>query len=330
MTQHDGKILASVRDELATVRRKNALEREKRRGEVFEKLPSLRSFDGDMASLMTGAVTRAMAPTGSGEIPWAKARAEEMLAHRRKLLLENGFPEDYLDEIYDCPKCRDTGYVEGLPCACLETRYAELAARNLSRMLDLRGQSFEGFDLNYYSGEYDSARGESPRATMSANLELCRKYADSFRHGSPNLLFTGGTGLGKTFLSASIARVVSARGFSVVYDTAVSVLDVFETLKFSKLADELPEYREAVNRYLGCDLLIFDDLGTEMTTTMTVSALYTLINTRMLGGKSTIISTNLCPDDLKRRYSPQITSRLEGEYIPVFFVGSDIRLLKNG
>lgn len=326
---YDGKILSLVRAELSETRRKNSLERERRRSEVFQRIPSLRSFDSDMAALMTGAITRALSAGGACELPKAMAEAESLIAERRRKLLENGYPEDYLDEIYDCPRCRDTGYVEGLPCPCLDEKYARCAAADLSKMLDLRGQSFERFDLSYYSDKYDPACGESPRAAMTANLEFCRRYSESFRRGSPNLLFSGGTGLGKTFLSASIARVVSSRGFSVVYDTAVSVLDVFETLKFSKIADELPEYKAAVGRYLSCDLLIFDDLGTEMTTSMTISALYTLVNTRILGGKSTIISTNLGTEELKKRYSPQIASRLEGEYIPVKFVGSDIRLLKN-
>lgn len=326
---HDGKILAEVRRELAETRRKNAAESERRRAEVFEKIPELKGYDGNLAAIMTRAISKALQVGGDAEMDSARHEAEKLCERRRELLLAAGYEGTYLDEIYDCPVCRDSGYVEGLPCRCLEEKYSAEAAKSLSRMLDLKGQCFETFSLDYYSSEYDEAIGESPRSAMEANLNLCRKYADSFKLGSPNLLFTGSTGLGKTFLSASIARVVSEKGFSVVYDTAVSILDVFETLKFSKIGEELPEYREAMSRYLSCDLLIFDDLGTEMTTSMTISALYTVINTRIIGGRSTIVSTNMSIEELRRRYTAQIVSRLEGEYTPVNFVGSDIRLLKN-
>lgn len=326
---YDGKILAEVRRQLAETRQKNQAELDRREAEVFEKVPELGGFDGALADIMTRALSRALTPSGVAELEAARLEAEKLCRRRGELLRSGGFAEDYLDELYDCPDCRDTGYIEGMPCRCLNEKYSVEAARSLSKMLDLRGQSFESFNLDYYSGEFDSDKGESPRDAMAANFDLCRKYAESFRRGSPNLLFIGGTGLGKTFLSASIARVVSQKGFSVVYDTSVSILDVFETLKFSKMGEDLPEYREAMSRYLSCDLLIFDDLGTEMTTAMTVSALYTVINTRILGGRSTIVSTNLTPEELRRRYTPQIVSRLEGEFTPVNFVGTDIRLIKN-
>jgi len=159
-------------------------------------------------------------------------------------------------------------------------------------------------------------------------LHLCRAYAESFGAQSPNLLFTGEPGLGKTFLSAAIARVVAAKGCGVAYDTASGLLASFEREKFSRDTDEVSDAASRVRQLMSCDLLILDDLGTEMTTQFTVSALYQIVNTRLLEGRPTIISTNLPAAELKQRYSPQIASRLLGVYECYSFAGDDIRMLK--
>ena len=160
--------------------------------------------------------------------------------------------------------------------------------------------------------------------------EACRRYAENFSDSSTNLLFQGGTGLGKTYLSACIARVVSARGFSVCYDTASAALDNYEKAKFSRDTEEGEAAAVKIRRMESCDLMILDDLGTEMTTSMSQSALYTLINTRLVDKKPTIVSTNLSDDELTRRYTPQIASRILGEFQCLPFVGTDIRRMKRG
>jgi DNA replication protein DnaC len=143
-----------------------------------------------------------------------------------------------------------------------------------------------------------------------------------------NLLFRGGTGLGKTFLSACIARVVSDKGYSVVYETTVAALAAFESQKFHSYQEDASQADERVRQLMTCELLILDDLGTEMVTEFSKSALYTLINTRLLNGKKTVISTNLTEADMERLYTPQICSRLRGEYQDLPFVGTDIRKLR--
>ena len=184
------------------------------------------------------------------------------------------------------------------------------------------GDSFSAFSLEYYSG--------ADRAVMEMTLDTCRSYAIGFGEDSPNLLFQGGTGLGKTYLSACIARVVAAKGFSVCYETAAAALEYYERAKFSRDIGESEEASTRVKRMESCDLMILDDLGTEMITPMSQSALYTLLNNRLVNGKKTIISTN-CPDDeLMRRYTPQIYSRISGEYTALPFVGKDIRILRKG
>lgn len=161
---------------------------------------------------------------------------------------------------------------------------------------------------------------------MSLICDTCREYAKNFGKGSANLIFMGGPGLGKTYLSACIARVVAERGCSVAYESAAAALSAFETQRFSRDGEESAAAASRVREYLGCDLMILDDLGTEMVTSFSVSALYQLINTRLNSARPTIISTNCTMDELERKYGPQIMSRLEGEYLLLTFHGRDIRL----
>jgi DNA replication protein DnaC len=252
----------------------------------------------------------------------------ELQARRAELLVENGWPIDYLDDIYSCKKCRDTGYVAGKICSCLKELYDQEVAKSLSCLLNLGEQSFEAFDLSYYDDKPDPLTGISPRQSMEIVYHNCLEYAHNFERRTESLLLRGGTGLGKTFLSACIARVVSAKGFSVVYDTAVSALGAFEAQKFARTPEEAEEAEFRVRQMLDCDLMILDDLGTEMVTSFSSSALYTLINTRILNNRKTVINTNLSSEELRRRYSPQICSRLEGEFWNLEFVGRDIRAIK--
>ena len=208
-------------------------------------------------------------------------------------------------------------------CRCLKTYYVEEQRRELSRLLDLGGQSFDTFDTDWYDGQRAPGKSKSAREHMEWVYDTCVEYAHNFGKKPANLLLFGRPGLGKTHLSAAIAREVSGKGFSVVYDTAGHVFERFEAQKFGR-----DEADRDVERVMGCDLLILDDLGTEMLTAFVQSALYQIINGRLLEKKSTIISTNLMPEALGQRYSEQIASRVEGEYQLLPFVGEDIRTLK--
>jgi DNA replication protein DnaC len=240
----------------------------------------------------------------------------ETQARRAELLVENGLPMDYLDDLYSCPKCRDTGNGPAGPCECLDRLYNQELTKELGVLLQTGSEQFEQFDLSYYD--------ESARPQMARVLEICRSFAEGFAPGAPNLLLQGETGLGKTFLSACIARSVSGQGFSVVYDTAINVFSRFEAAHFTR-DEESQVYKR---RYLRCDLLILDDLGSEMTTPFVQSSLYELVNERLLNHKSTVVSTNLSPEELSQRYNLQSVSRLLGEYQLLQFRGPDIRRKK--
>ncbi|MBR5381493.1 MAG: ATP-binding protein [Oscillospiraceae bacterium] len=322
---YDGKLLARAKTRLDEERRERESERARRLREVYEAAPDARRTDARIRVNMANAVRSAVSGD-TGEL--ARARAENrLLQHEREMILVGaGFPADYTEERYACEKCRDTGYVGTELCTCLRELYMDEQRKDLSALLKLGDQTFDSFSLDWYDAEPDPGTGVSAREAMETVYETCVNYARKFGERSRSLFFTGETGVGKTFLAACIARVVSEKGFSVVYDTAVSIFGRFEEAKFSRDAEEADD---AVRRYLTCDLLIFDDLGTEMTTSFTLSALYELVNTRLNTGKKTIVTSNLPPDALYVRYSPQIASRMTGEYLTLRFFGGDIRLLKN-
>ncbi len=323
----DGRLLGLARKEKEAIFARSAAENERRRREVYDRCPQVRSLDGRIAGLM-GEVVSAAFGGGSRSMDDIMAESLELQAQRAETLVENGWPMDYLDSAWDCPKCRDAGFREGRPCECLMELYEKEKAKDLSALLKLGEESFGSFDLSFYDEGADPSTGVSPRQVMEIVFDTCYDYALNFGKDSPNLLFRGGTGLGKTFLSACIARVVSQKRHSVVYEGTVAALGAFESQRFSRDGEEARQAEEKVRRLLDCELLILDDLGTEMTTEFTKSALYTLVNTRLVQGGKTIISTNLSAKELARRYTPQIVSRLEGEYQTLIFAGSDIRKLK--
>jgi DNA replication protein DnaC len=245
------------------------------------------------------------------------------LQQERARLVALNFEEGYLDDSPICDRCGGTGYVGSAMCECL-TELCRQEQRKELTLLSGGKEAFNQFRLEYYSDQYDPKYGASPRQIMELNFRNCRSYAGSFTENSGNLLFIGGTGLGKTFLSACIARAVADRGYSVAYETASHLFSKLERAKFS--GDE--QARRDAEKYSACDLLIVDDLGTEMGGQFTTSALYTLLNDRILEGRSTIISTNLNSAELERRYNAAIASRLRGNFRRLAFLGEDIRLKK--
>jgi len=240
-----------------------------------------------------------------------------------------GFAPDALDELPLCNRCNDTTRVNAEVCSCLLDIYTRHQTKELSQLLNLGNENFETFSLAYYDGrKIDPKAGTTAQQNMEEILDICKTFAGEFGKHTQNLLFTGGTGLGKTFLSSCIAKTVSEHGFSVVYDTAAAMFAAFEAKRFGKGDPEQLE-REC-NRFFGADLLIIDDLGTEMGTPFEHSALYTLINTRLVHQKQTVISTNFSLDKLRELYSSQVYSRLMGNYVEMTFFGEDIRQMKRG
>ncbi|MBQ7896288.1 MAG: ATP-binding protein [Oscillospiraceae bacterium] len=321
---YDGKLLAKARGKLEEIKAENQAEHNRRLSLIYSRIPEIHTIDERMRRQMTELVRITISRKGDVREQIKKLENENLDLQMRKaeLLTAAGFPTDYMEDIYSCRLCKDSGVYEGGVCSCLEKLYNQALTEELGVLLKNGDECFEKFRLDLYP--------EDARDTMSIVYESCRKFAENFPDVSSNLLLQGGTGLGKTYLSACIARVVAKKGLSVCYDTAAAALDSFERQKFSRNPEDSEAASLKVQRMLSCDLMILDDLGTEMVTPISISALYTLINTRLASGKKTIISTNYSMDELQRKYSPQICSRIEGEFLRLPFVGKDIRLIKKG
>lgn len=316
---YEAQVMRAATEQLAQRRADQSEEYRRRREQVYARLPRLAAIDRELRQSVASAAVAAFR-SGSDPAAVLDRLGQQNLALQEesaRLLRSIGLPEDYLDEKPVCPLCRDSGWVGARMCQCLRSLCTQEQNRQLSSLLDLQGQSFDRFRLDYYGGVYSSER-----AAMQTVFHTCKLYAEQFAtFPIRNLLMTGRPGVGKTYLSACIARSVSAQGVSVVYDTAIGVFSHFEAAHFTR--DE--ESQVSKRRYLRSELLILDDLGSEMTTPFIQSALYELVNERLLSHKATVISTNLTPEDLGRRYSLQATSRLLGEYQLLQFQGPDIR-----
>ena len=324
----DGKLLARAKAAHQEKKRVNDENYERRLENAYTRVPGLRALDAEIRATMSDLVSATLTPGGDGRIEDIRLRNIELQGERHRVLLNAGYSDSYLNDDYDCPDCRDTGYIGINICDCLMELYKEEQKASLSNLFKLGTETFDSFSLSFYDDTPSPETGISPRQSMSIIYETCVAYAHKFGEYSMNLFLIGAPGLGKTFLSACIARVVAENGHSVVYDMVSSVFSRFEEAKFSR-SDDLDEVRSNIKRYLECDLLILDDLGTEMSTAFTVSALYEIINTRLVTGRKTIVSSNLPLFDLRRRYSDQIMSRIEGEYQMLTFCGEDIRKIKN-
>ena len=328
---YNANILRRAAQRLEQERRDRQDRVERLRLEAYEREPRLARLDRRIQGTMAGLVAAALRQ-GDDPVQAVQAVREENqnLQRERAVLLGGlGLPEDALDNKPACPLCRDSGWQGARMCRCLKRLCAQEQIKELSKLLDLGDQSFDTFRMDYYSQTPYPGRGTSPRKNMELVYDVCLNYATKFgRFPLENLFLSGSPGLGKTFLSACVARPVSESGFSVVYDTAGSVFAQFEARKFLRDSPGGLEARDETRRYLNCDLLILDDLGSELTTQFTQSALYELVNTRLTARRHTMISSNLSMREAAQRYAPQIVSRLEGEYHILHFFGDDIRLLR--
>jgi DNA replication protein DnaC len=253
------------------------------------------------------------------QIAALKNRNEKLLEERGKILREGGYPEDYSDIKYDCEKCGDTGYVGTTMCECMKRALVMAGYESSGLGALIRSQSFENFSLEYYRS------GGGNILQMEHFKNNLKRFSENFDSNTyQNYLFMGNTGLGKTHLSTAVAKKVIDRGYDVLYVTSVGMISDFESVRFG----DGSRAKHDIDRYTSADLLIIDDLGTEMVNQFTMSCVYDVINERINARRSTIISTNLSSKDIEAKYNERIYSRLIGEYFPVLFTGTDIRRQK--
>ena len=244
-------------------------------------------------------------------------QGQEMI---KELLKANGYPADYLEIKYHCSMCKDRGYVSGHRCDCFNNLLGKFAVELLNTNSQMRLYSFDSFNLNYYP--HTDSNGASSFIKMQEIYLYCKDYASSFSLKSQSIFMLGLTGLGKTHLSLSIAKVVIEKGYNVAYDSIVNYLRVIEKEHFGRATTD------TLQLLLNTDLLILDDLGSEYESGFYVSTVYNIINTRLNKGLPTIINSNLTPAELQKRYDDRIVSRLLAMYDYLRFVGNDIRQIK--
>jgi DNA replication protein DnaC len=319
------EVIQRAKDRLAQAKADRESQYGRRLAEAYAQIPRLKEIDLQLRHSMALAARNVFAGGGQVREAMDKIRQENLsLQQERAALIEAHFGPGYLDEVPVCDRCGGSGYVGSAMCECLRELCRQEQKKELT-FLNVGRESFDQFRLDYYPDREDPKFGVNIRTIMEKTYQTCRRYAQNFSERSNNLLFSGDTGLGKTFLSACIARTVADNGYSVMYESAGHLFANLERAKFS--GDE--QARKESDRYFVCDLLIVDDLGTEMPGQFTTTALYGLINDRLLAGKPTIISTNLTIEEFEKRYNRQIASRLRGSYVRVPFLGEDIRMQKN-
>lgn len=247
-------------------------------------------------------------------------------AQKQSLLCSHGFPENYLELHYTCPDCKDTGYVGTNKCHCFKKAIVDLLYTQSNLQEILEKENFSTFSLDYYSSNHkDPLTGRSSLEAVQTALHICHEFVDKFSDDFRSILLYGDTGVGKTFLSHCIAKEVMDRSYSVIYFSASRLFDVLAKNMFGKKEEDADD---SLDYIYNCDLLIIDDLGTELANTFTTSQLFSCLNERILRRKSTIISTNLVLDDIKTIYSERIFSRISSHYTMLRLTGDDIRIQK--
>lgn len=305
-------------------RERATLEANSRQLEISQKIPELDDIQKKLSAIGFS-ISKLFFQGENIEDEVNKLRRSSLALQKEKkeLLIKNGYDEDALAVKYICPVCSDTGYVNDRMCSCHKELLKEIERDSLRRIAPLDFCTFDSFKTEYYPA-LPMDNGVVPREKAEKILESCRMYAQGFNSHSPNLMFMGGTGLGKTHLSLAIANVAVNKGYSVIYGTSQNLLSDLQNENFGR-TDNI-----YYNEYdvLHCDLLIIDDLGTEFKNAYSVACLYNIINTRILRKKPTIISTNFNHDDLSREYDQRITSRIAGEFSTLILEGNDIRYIK--
>lgn len=312
-----------IRAEFETKTFRAQEEADARRAELYTQIPAVREMDTQLSQFGLRIMKCALENKDmAGQIEKLHAENERILRERGALLKRHGYPEDYSEPKYECEKCKDTGYVDIKMCDCMRHALIEAGMRSSGLSMLITKQSFDNFSLDYYK---DSPKD---RSMMESHYRNLRYYAETFAldaaHPIPrNLLLFGGTGLGKTHLSTAIARVVIEKGYDVYYNSAVGMISDFEYRRFGNAIAS--DGGDDTSKYTECDLLIIDDLGTEVVNQFTLSCLYHVINTRINLQKPMIINTNLLSADIRKIYTDRLSSRLLGEFLQVPFFGTDVR-----
>ncbi len=301
-------------------------ELDERTREVYEKIPAVREMNEEISSAAVRSARQLLAGDETA-VERLHRTIADLKEERQVLMAAYGYPADYLEMKYECPACKDTGYQDGKKCHCFRQREIDIlyAQSNIREILNR--ENFDHFSYDYFDDtRVDERSGKTAREYMTQVAAACRQYVENFGTKKENILFTGKTGLGKTFLSNCIARELIERCYSVVYLPAVEMFEIFSKERFSY--DSTDEDKDRSQYLMECDLLIIDDLGTELVNTFTTSQLFYVINERLNRKKGTIISTNLPVNEMRDEFTDRVMSRIVSQYRVIPLYGEDIRIQK--
>ena len=300
---------------------------EQRKNDVYKQIPEVKEIEDQINKVGLEMMKLVLKNPSNKETLSleAKKKIQALTKKKQDLLDKWNVPKGYLEIQYECNLCKDRGFLpNGKKCNCLKQAIINESYKmsNLSRTLEKQNQCT--YDDSIFSDEIDPNSGISPRQNMQLILSDCDEFIYDFdKDNDKNLLFYGDTGLGKTFMSSYIAKELLDKGYLVIYQTAFKMFEIIEEYKFRNSDNHLS--REDYENLFECDLLIIDDLGTELTNSFTISELFIILNTRLLNGKKTIISTNLNPAQLGELYSQRIFSRIFDKFKMIKFIGADLR-----
>lgn len=299
-------------------------ELDRRKEEVYKAIPVLSEIDAKMVE--DSIKSAKLSLTGNTEALRHLEERNQLRSKEKQQLLESyGYPKDYLQPKYICNACQDTGYVENSKCHCFKQAIVDLLYSQSNVRDAIKVENFSTFTYKYYSDHYiEETTNLTPYENMKRVVKKAKRFIEEFDEKYENLLIYGNTGVGKTFLSNCIAKELLDKAHTVIYLTSFQLFEILEKYKFNH-EDDYENIRNQFDYILDCDLLIIDDIGTELSNSFINSQLYQCINERHLKQKSTIISTNLSFEQLKSNYSERIFSRITSNYILLKIVGEDIR-----
>lgn len=296
----------------------------KRREEIKNKYPEILELDTTIQKLCLNLSMAALKGiTDQNELNNIKEKITDLRAKKYEMLVSHGYNPDYLNLHYNCPKCKDTGFIGIDKCSCFKSKLIKLYYKDSDLEEAVKTNNFKNFNINLYSNHKLNDERYTPRKNIEDILEyITGEYLPNFKNSNTNLLFYGNSGTGKTFLSWCIAKELLDKGFLVVYKTSDDLLRALKDIKFNNDTD-------LENLLINCDLLIIDDLGSEQITDFSSTELFTLINKKILKNKKMLISTNLSLPLISKRYSERISSRIIGEFKLFKFFAEDIRIQLN-
>ncbi len=319
------KLYKMVLRQYEQIQTKNQHQLQKNRNEIYAACPRVEEIENEIALVGVRIARMVLQKPKDTQLLLKKLKkaVSKLKEEKKQLLNELGFSEKALEINYICNDCKDTGYIDNVPCHCMKQKLIDLSYDQSNIKEIVKQENFDTFDFRYYSEEINEHEGWSPNDNIKKIYGRCMDFCYNFGTTFQNLFLYGETGLGKTFLCNCIAKELLDKGYIVLYMTAGQLFDMIEKQQFDNNNQE--EKEDIMEDLLTVDLLIIDDLGTEFSTILSSAKLFHIINSRMLTKKSVIISTNLSPDELINQYSDRLVSRIAGTYIMLKFFGDDIR-----